>query len=37
MEVLEFIFRNGYTFFGTIILIVIVIEGIEAIIKQFKK
>lgn len=34
---LEVIFKSGYTFLGTIILIVIIVEGVEAIIKQIKK
>tara|TARA_R110000851_G_scaffold56447_1_gene131923 strand:+ start:60 stop:173 length:114 start_codon:yes stop_codon:yes gene_type:complete len=37
MGMLEVIFKSGYTFLGTIILIVIIVEGVEAIIKQIKK
>lgn len=37
MELLEFIFRSGYTFIGSIILIAVIFDGIEGIVRHFKK
>lgn len=37
MELLKFIFTDIWHFGGTIILIVIVLEGIAEIVKVFKK
>ena len=37
MEIIEFIFRSGYTFIGTLILIAVTLEGIEEIVKHFRK
>ena len=33
MEIIEFIFKSGWTFIGTVVLIGITLEGIEAIVK----
>lgn len=37
MAVIEFIFKDGYHFFGTILLLAVIFEGISEIIKAFRK
>lgn len=37
MALIEFIFKDGYHFFGTAFLIIIVLEGIASIVKAFRK
>jgi len=37
MEILKFIFKNVWTFSGTIILIAVTFEGIEKIARHFRK
>lgn len=37
MALIEFIFKDGYHFFGTLFLIITVLEGIASIIKAFRK
>ncbi len=36
MELIKFIFSSGWTFLGTVILIVLFFEGVIDIIKQIK-
>jgi len=37
MDILEFIFRDGWTFFGTLLLIVVTLNGIVEIFKAIRR
>ena len=37
MEIIEFIFKNIFTFLGTVIILGVIFDGITQVIKQLKK
>jgi hypothetical protein len=37
MQIIEFIFKSPFTFIGTVILIAVTMEGIEGIVRHFRK
>lgn len=36
-EILEFIFTDGYTYFGTLLLVSVILFGVSKICSNFKK